>query len=96
VPEAKQRLGEREPGCGSIHRRWPPVCQDDRRKIVLIERFEMLQGPRVVLFCLAREKSKGDAERALARVNSNHVKKWHSVLIRLVSAIQYQDVGIVL
>jgi hypothetical protein len=32
----------------------------------------------------------------LAGVNADHIKKWHSMLICFVGAIQYQDVGVAL
>lgn len=63
---------------------------------MLVKGFEMLQGPRVVLLCLTGEKREGDTERALAGVNADHIKKWHSMLICFVGAIQYQDVGVAL
>jgi hypothetical protein len=86
-PEEMLGIVRSEPSGDGIHRREPPVCQDDSGEVTLIERLEMLQGPAVVFLRLAREKGKGNAEGALARVNAHHIKKGHPVFVRFIRAI---------
>jgi len=61
---------------------------------LLVQSPQPLKGPIVIFFSLTVQKGKSDIEGTANRIDTDHIKKWHPVFIRLIGTVEDKDLGV--